>query len=561
MLAATELQTLQSLVAASSREQLIWMNGYLAGAAGITATAAVPEPAAPSVKKISVVYGTETGNSKKLATTLATRAKQAGIAAKVTNAGQYRLADLEKEEHLLVLISTQGDGEPPEAARSFYEHLQQTPALPQLRYSVLALGDTAYPLFCQAGADIDERLAAGGATRILPLQKCDVDYTSTSELWIDEVLQALQQQTVAPAKVATATPVTTGRQYVQGKLLANINLNGRGSAKATHHIELEAENVSYEPGDALGLVPHHTDAQVAAVLELAGADVAGTVTYKGETWSAANLLREKLSILHLPERVVKKYAVLVQQDIPATRIDLADLLRIYPLKDAGQLTELVALLDPITPRLYSIASSPAAHPGELHLTVAKDRFEVDGHEKTGLASGLLAGLETGTELSYYIHQNPAFRLPEPDKEIILVGPGTGIAPFRSFLAERDATGATGHNWLFFGEQHFATDFLYQTEIQQWVETGVLNLVNVAFSRDQAHKVYVQHRIIEQGAEVFKWLEQGAYFYLCGSKHPMSEDVENTLLQVIATHGKLDETAARAYLEQLETEGRYRKDVY
>ncbi len=561
MLAEPVLQTLKELVANASREQLIWMNGYLAGVVGLPATATTPAAAKPAVGKITIVYGTETGNSKKLATAFATKAKQAGITAKVLGADQYRLNDLEKEQYLFVLVSTQGDGEPPEAAKKLYDHLQQSIALKELNYGVLALGDTAYPLFCQAGVDIDERLAINGANRIVPIQKCDVDYAAAAEQWMNNVLQALQQNAPVPVLETIAVPKSATRQQYAGRVLANINLNGRGSNKATHHIELEAEDAVYEPGDALGLVPHHTAELVAAILAEANTVADATVGYKGETYPAAQLLREKLSVLHLPERVVRKYAAIVQQDIPATRIDLLDLLKIYPLKDAAQFAEVVAILEPITPRLYSIASSPNAHPGEIHLTVAKDFFEVDGHEKTGLASGVLSELYAGQEVSFYIHSNHQFRLPDADKDIIMIGPGTGIAPFRSFLAERDAVGASGHNWLFFGAQHFASDFLYQTEIQQWVETGVLNLVNVAFSRDQAQKIYVQHKLLEQGREVFQWIESGAHIYVCGSKKPMSEDVEQALLTIIATHGQLDESQARHYLEQLETEGRYRKDVY
>jgi sulfite reductase (NADPH) flavoprotein alpha-component len=263
----------------------------------------------------------------------------------------------------------------------------------------------------------------------------------------------------------------------------------------------------------------------------------------------------------MPERVVKQYAAIVQQDIPETKIGLLDLLKIYPVKDSRQFEDVVNILEPITPRLYSISSSPEAHSGEVHITVAKDTFCVNEEWKYGLCSDHLAVLPVNSEIEFYVHKNSQFKLPEADKNIILIGPGTGIAPFRSFLAERDATGATGNNWLLFGEQHFASDFLYQTEIQGWAQTGVLTKVNVAFSRDQADKVYVQHKMRKHGHAFFEWLESGAYVYICGKKDPMSTDVENTILEIIETYGARSTAEALVYLDQLKEQGRYLKDVY
>ncbi|HSC38734.1 MAG TPA: hypothetical protein VLD19_12715, partial [Chitinophagaceae bacterium] len=275
----------------------------------------------------------------------------------------------------------------------------------------------------------------------------------------------------------------------------------------------------------------------------------------------ADLLKKKLSIFHMPERVVKQYSAIVQQEIPATRIDLLDLLKIYPVNDTVQFEDVLEILEPITPRLYSIASSPEAHSGEVHLTVARDKFRVNEELKYGLCSDYLSRLPENAEMEFYVHKNNQFRLPAADKDVIMVGPGTGIAPFRAFLAERDATGASGKNWLFFGDQHFATDFLYQTEMQNWVETGVLTKMNVAFSRDQAKKIYVQHKMQQHGADLYRWLESGAYLYLCGAKEPMSVDVENSLLDIIQTFGNKSTDAAQQFLDQLKEEGRYLKDVY
>ena len=354
---------------------------------------------------------------------------------------------------------------------------------------------------------------------------------------------------------------SSGKKTYTGKLLTHINLNDTGSNKETYHIEIDAEDVSYKPGDSIGIVPENKIAIVEKIIALTGIDATTNIDYKDELISVQDLLQKKLNIIQLPERVVKKYAAVVQQEIPDTKIDLLDLLKIYPVKDEKEFTEVLKILEPITPRLYSIASSPEAHAGEIHITVAKNSFTVNDEVKYGLASDFLSHLDENNELKFYIHPNNQFRLPEEDKNIIMIGPGTGIAPFRSFIAERDATGATGKNWLFFGEQHFATDFLYQTEIQNWFETGVLTKVNIAFSRDQEEKIYVQHKMLQHGAEFFEWLQAGSYVYVCGTKEPMSIDVEHTLLQIIEQFGERSKEEAIQYLDDLKEEGRYITDVY
>jgi sulfite reductase (NADPH) flavoprotein alpha-component len=344
-------------------------------------------------------------------------------------------------------------------------------------------------------------------------------------------------------------------------VLANINLNDRGSAKKTHHLEIAAEAVDYLPGDALGLIPENPAAIVDAILALTGVDPSRKLTIRQEEATIGHLLRKKLNIVYLPERVVKKYAAIVQQDIPETRIGLLDLLKIYPVRDAAQFQEVVSILEPTAPRLYSIASSPEAHSGEIHLTVTRDSFSVNGETKHGLCSELLSQLSPDEAFDFYIHRNLQFRLPSEEKDVIMIGPGTGIAPFRSFLAHRDSQGASGRNWLFFGDQHFTTDFLYQTDLQNWVDTGVLTRLNTAFSRDQKEKVYVQHRMRREAAELYRWLEDGAYVYVCGAKEPMSIDVEGTLLDIIQQEGKKTAIQAEAWLDELKEAGRYVKDVY
>ena len=565
MLGEVKLKALQDLISNSTPDEIIWMNGYLS--AVIAQSANKPQEASPAksgVNKITIVYGTETGNSKKLATTFAAKAKKNGINAKVVSLDQYRVTDLSKEEYFFPIISTQGDGEPPAAAKKFYDHLYQTGSeLGKLKFSVLALGDTSYPLFCKTGEDVDEQLQKLGGSRISPLQKCDVDYEEDANAWFANALQALHQNGSAAGSVAS--PVTTkkssGKKTFARKVLTNINLNDRGSNKETYHIEIEAENIDYLPGDSIGVIPENPLSIIESITALVGIDKEKTVGYKNEQISVLELLQKKLNIFYLPERVVKKYADIIQQEIPATRIDLLDLLRIYPVKNQAQFKDVITILEPITPRLYSIASSPEAHNGELHIIVAKNYFDINNEIKYGLTSDFLSHLKVENTLNFYLHPNAQFRMPEADKDIIMIGPGTGIAPFRSFIAQRDATGASGKNWLFFGEQHFSTDFLYQTEIQSWLETGVLSKVNVAFSRDTKEKVYVQHKMKKEAPLLYEWLEAGAYIYLCGTKDPMSIDVENTLLKIIEEQGSRSKDEAIQYLDQMKEDGRYMKDVY
>src|SRR5258708_839978 len=599
MLTAPKLKTLQELIAGSTKEELIWLSGYLAGVvAQGTGQVILPgqtlspvqepeAPARPAVSKITIAYGTETGNSKKLATDFGGKGKKKGINVKLVGLEQYRLNDLVKEEYFFTVISTQGDGEPPASAKKFYDHIHgEGFRLDKLKYSVLALGDTSYPLFCKVGEDVDQQFQSKGAQRIVSLQKCDTDYEEEAGNWFDQVLQRLNGGSASggngvaggngsgilsgngggngsngQALIAPVARKHSGKRYHTGTVLANINLNDRGSAKETYHLEIATEETEYEPGDSIGITPENPLAIVEAIISLTGVDPTARVVHRDEEWAISDLLKKKLNIVFLPERVVKKYAALIQQEIPETKIGLLDLLKIYPVKDTAQFREVIAILEPIAPRLYSISSSPEAHDGEIHITVAKDTFSINVDTKHGLCSDVLSQLLPEQSLEFYVHRNSQFKLPAHDKDVIMIGPGTGIAPFRSFLAERDATGASGKNWLFFGDQHFTTDFLYQTEIQNWVQTGVLSRVTTSFSRDQQEKVYVQHKMEKFAEELFEWLEAAAYVYLCGAKEPMSVDVENALLKIVQVQGKRNAAQAAGYLDELKEAGRYVKDVY
>jgi sulfite reductase (NADPH) flavoprotein alpha-component len=564
MLDASKMKLVEALVAGSQTEELIWLNGYIAGLLeGKRGQQAEISPAKSAVNKITIAFGTETGNSKKLASSFAAKAKKAGINAKIADLNQYRLNDLQKEEYFITIVSTHGDGEPPAAAKKFFDHIHANGfKLEKMNFGVLALGDTSYPLFCKAGEQIDLQLSKMGAQRLVPLQKCDTDFEADAEAWFDQLLKQLANSSSTPAPAALpVVKKSTGKKIYTGTVLASINLNDTGSNKETYHIEIEAEGVDYLPGDALGIIPENPQNKVESIIKLLDIDANRKYSFRNEEYSVFDLLKKKLEIVYLPERVVKAYASLVNQDIPATRISLLDLLKIYPLRSPGQFEQLVGILEPIAPRLYSISSSPEAHSGEVHITVARDKFSINDEQKFGLCSNYLSQFEVGREVQFYIHKNSQFRLPSDDKDVIMIGPGTGIAPFRSFIAHRDATGAQGKNWLFFGDQQFVTDFLYQTEIQNWVETGSLSKIDLAFSRDQEEKVYVQHKLKKNGKEVYEWLSSGASVYLCGTKEPMSVDVEKTLAEIIQTHGNKEEGAALDFLNELKAEGRYLKDVY
>ncbi|MGZ3881009.1 MAG: diflavin oxidoreductase [Flavisolibacter sp.] len=564
MLDASKMKLVQELIAGSQTEELIWLNGYIAGL--LDGKRGQPQelaPAKPSVNKITIAFGTETGNSKKLASSFAAKAKKAGINAKIADLNQYRLSDLQKEEYFITIVSTHGDGEPPAAAKKFFDHIHANGSkLEKMNYGVLALGDTSYPLFCKAGEQVDLQLNKMGAQRLVPLQKCDTDFEADAEAWFDQVLKQLTTSSASAAPAALpAVKKSTGKKIYTGTVLASVNLNDRDSNKETYHIEIEAEGVDYLPGDALGIIPENPARKVESIISVLDLDADKKYRFRNEDYTAFDLLKKKLEIVYLPERVVKAYALLVNQDIPSTRISLLDLLKIYPLKSSDEFQQLVDILEPIAPRLYSISSSPEAHSGEVHITVARDKFSVNEELKFGLCSNYLSQFEVGQEVQFYIHKNTQFRLPDDDRDVIMIGPGTGIAPFRSFIAHRDATGAAGKNWLFFGDQQFVTDFLYQTEIQNWVETGSLSKIDLAFSRDQEEKVYVQHKLKKNGREVFDWLKGGASVYVCGTKDPMSVDVENTLAEIIQTHGNKKQEEALDFINQLKSEGRYLKDVY
>lgn len=566
MLTSYKQKILTELVTSSDKDELIWINGYISSL--INENGILLEKEASSFgnsKKITFVYGTETGNSKRLATELALKAKKKKLLVKLASLDQYRLTDITKEENLFVVISTQGDGEPPIAAQKFYDHIHLNGfRLDNLQFSVLALGDTSYPMFCKTGEDVDLQLQKLGGKCIVPIRKCDVDYETDAAEWFDDVIQSLENLPVTISivpKTQIANETKSNKKIYTGTILANTNLKDWGSNTETHHIELLAEDVDYSPGDSIGVLPENSFELVNEIIAKTGISKDKNIHIKGADYTVFDLLKRKLNIAFLHERVVKKYAAITQQEIPETKMDLLSLLTLYPLKDVQQFEELLLALSIQSPRIYTIASSPAAHNGEIHLTVEKDMFTINQQPKFGLCSDYLAGFSHNQSINFFVQKNKRFRLPAPDKDVLMIGPGTGIAAFRSFLSERDATGATGKNWLFFGEEHFVSDFLYQTEIQDWFQTGVLNKVTLAFSKDQPEQIFVQDKMKMHSKEIYDWIKSGAYIYVCGEKAPMSIEVENEFLSIFQQYGKFSLEEAKNYFNQLKEEGRYAKEVY
>lgn len=577
-------------IAPLSREQLTWVSGYLAGlaASGDVAVSAAPgAPAASSSETFTVLYGSQTGNSKGVATSLHGELKNAGVNAVLVSMADYKPRQIKNEKHLAVVVSTHGEGDAPDDAIELHEFLggKKAPKLASLNYAVLGLGDTSYEFFCQTGKDFDSRLATLGATALAERVDCDVDYEAAANDWIAKVVDYAKANVssgtsnVVPMGAPVASSVAsnyTKQNPFAAQLLTVQKITGRDSVKDIQHIEisLEESGIQYQPGDALGVWFKNDPALVAELLSLTGIEAATTVDVKGESLTIEQALTEKLELTLSYPGFVKAYAAVANQaglnELLAAPAELRaflaerqiiDIVRDYPANVDAQ--ALVDALRPLTPRLYSIASSQADVEDEVHLTVAHVDYEYNEKRHQGGASGFLSTrLEEGDEVKVFIEKNDNFRLPnDPQTPIIMIGPGTGIAPFRSFIQERDAQGIDGKSWLFFGNPNFTQDFLYQTEWQGYLKSGALSKISLAFSRDQAEKVYVQHKIEQHGAEVFEWLEAGAHVYVCGDANRMAKDVETALLSVIEKCGNKSESEAKEYLVALRKAKRYQKDVY
>ncbi|QQL45168.1 assimilatory sulfite reductase (NADPH) flavoprotein subunit [Sulfuriroseicoccus oceanibius] len=589
-------QALNLALASADAGQIQWLSGFLAGASAgaVPAAGAVAAPAAApaAALPVTIFFGTESGNSEALAEDDAALLKKKGFKVKVKSLGDTTLDELKEAQNALLVVSTWGDGEPPDAVVPFHEKLMgaDAPKLDGLNFSVCALGDTSYEQFCECGKQFDKRLEELGAKRIADRVDCDVDFDETHEEWIGAVLGALEAIAPAAAPAVAAVPAAgaVAPAAAYGKknpfpapVLNRVLLNGEGSSKETWHLELglEGSGMSYDAGDALALIPQNAPDVVESVLEAGGFDPSAKVSVKGAgERPLIDAMTENLDITGISPTILKKYNELAQSDKLSALLDpsnkaelkdylwgrqIVDVLTDFPVKDLSA-ADFTGILRKMPPRLYSISSSIHAHPNEVHLTIASVRYNAHGRDRKGVASTYIAdGLTPGdSTVGVYTHANKNFKLPKRgDTPIIMVGPGTGVAPFRSFIEERAALGEKGKNWLFFGDQHYTYDFLYQLEWQQHLKDGTLDKLDVAFSRDQKEKIYVQHRLLENSKEIFKWLEEGAHFYVCGDASRMANDVNEALIAIAMKEARLKRDAAEYYVEDLKKSKRYQRDVY
>ncbi len=571
-----------------SPQQRAWLNGFLAGLwSTAPATAQVTAPVA--VRDVAVLYASQTGTSERLAKKIAKELKLKGHTARIASLEGYEPAALAAEQCALILASTYGEGDPPDTVKPFFDRLSDAsaPRLDKLQYAVLALGDRHYENFCKFGTDLDERLAALGASRLSTTILVDVDVDEPFEAWKSELLARLSQsetQAAAKPKELPAHSAPSSLYHRDHPFPAQLKekrlLTSGISSKSTLHLSfsLADSDLTYEAGDALGVIASNDPHLVTDILHACNFNGAEPVEIpKSGSTSLSDSLTRVLQITRLSRKLVTAFAkagevarlqglLLPEQQ---THLDaymhdrgVIDLLTEFPgvIGSAQQLADLLPIL---APRLYSISSSPKAHAGEVHATVAVVRYRSHNRERGGVCSTLFADrTEPGGTLPVYIQSNKKFRLPaEPATPIIMIGPGTGIAPFRGFLHERCETGAQGRNWLFFGDRSAATDFLYRDELEGMVSSSLLTRLDTAFSRDQEYKIYVQDRMMEHGSDLFSWLEDGAHLYVCGDASRMAKDVDTALHRVIEKHGNLDVDRACEYVQNLHDAGRYLRDVY
>lgn len=587
---------LLKLVEGLDAPALHWLSGYAAGlaarsGAGAAAVAApvAAVPAAAVASPLTIVFGTQTGNSKLLAERLKHQVESAGMPVRLVRASDYPVRELAKEKLLCVVISTQGDGDPPDDSRGFWDYVtgKRAPKLEGLRYAVLGLGDSSYPKFCEVGRVLDARFKELGATRLLERADCDVDFEPVATGWLDQAFararEAMEPQDAPVAAVVplrgAAAPQAHGREApFSAEVLANQRITGRGALKDVRHVELslEGSGLEYAPGDALGVWPVNPPELVESFLSELKLDGGEAVARDGRTLPLSRWLSEELELTKLNRPFLERHAALSgSEDLkrllgPQGTVGLRDLLASHQVIDvlrahrAGwSAKELVGALRKLAPRLYSIASSPKRVGAEAHLTVAVVDYQAFGTRHFGTASYHLATRTAGDDkVRVFIEPNERFRLPaDGDRDVLMIGPGTGVAPFRAFVQERAEVGARGRSWLFFGEQHFRTQFLYQTEWQEALKKKALHRLSLAFSRDTAEKVYVQHRLREAGRDVYAWLEGGAYLYVCGDAQRMAPDVHEALVDIVSTHGGKSREDAEAWLLELREQRRYLRDVY
>ncbi|WP_270892606.1 assimilatory sulfite reductase (NADPH) flavoprotein subunit [Staphylococcus saprophyticus] len=590
-------QIFQTLTA----EQQIWLTGYLTAQQGSVAqTTEAPQQVAEYVlnnesesqnnndRHITVVYGSETGNAQSLAEIFADRLVEHNYTVKLTAMDEIKQKEFKKVEDLFVITATHGEGDPPDNALTFHEfiHSRKAPKLENVRFSVLALGDESYEYFCQTGKDFDAKLLELGAERLADRQDCDLDFDDLAEKWMNKNIEILNQSTGHGSTPTSTETVQSAKEKrysksnpYQAEVLENINLNGRGSNKEVRHVELLLDNYgeSFEPGDCVVVLPQNEPEIVTLLIETLGwdKDIEIPINDDGDTLPLEKALTEHFEITKLTKPLLQKAAELfgytellsqidnaewIQQYVDGR--DVIDLLTEFPTSELKPET-FYKLLRKLPAREYSIASSYEATPDEVHITVGAVRYEAHERTRKGVCSVQLAErIQPGDTLPIYLKKNPNFKFPfDEETPVIMIGPGTGVAPFRSYMQEREELGLSGNTWLFFGEQHFTTDFLYQTEWQAWLKDETLAKLDLAFSRDTEEKIYVQHRIAQQSELFYEWLQDGAAIYVCGDEKHMAKDVHDTIRSVIEQEGDMSEADAEAYLTQMKQEKRYQRDVY
>ncbi|HEM8292119.1 TPA: NADPH-dependent assimilatory sulfite reductase flavoprotein subunit [Providencia stuartii] len=585
-----QLARLQTAVDDFSSHQLAWLSGYLWGMVNQTAATDVSVNAPVAAQEtVTIISASQTGNARRLSEQLRERLVGEKINVHLVNAGDYKFKQINQEKVLVIVASTQGEGEPAEEAVALYKYLfsKKAPDLSQTQYAVFALGDSSYEKFCQAGKDFDSQLALLGAKSLFERIDADVEYQSIADEWVENLTRILKARVPAQsdsqllsAQAGSMNEIHTSpyskTSPLTASLLSNQKLTSRDSQKDVRHIEIDLgdSGLRYQPGDALGVWFDNDPALVDELVALLWLKGDEDVFIGTQRHSLRDALIYQLELTQNTPVIVEKYAQLSKDDALLSLISdkqailhyaqntpIVDMVRQAASQPSAQ--EFIDLLRPLTPRLYSISSSQSEAEDEVHVTVGVVRYDIDGRLRTGGASGFLADrLNEGDELRIFIEHNDNFRLPaNPETPVIMIGPGTGIAPFRAFLQQRDNDGATGKNWLFFGNPHFVDDFLYQVEWQRYVKEGLLTQISLAWSRDQQQKIYVQDKLREQGEAVWQWLQEGAHIYVCGDANRMAKDVEQALLDIIGQYGNMDIEAADEFLSELRVMRRYQRDVY
>jgi len=588
-LSPEQLARLQAATTDFNPTQLAWLSGYFWGMVNQAPGVAAPAPAQAAQPGITLISASQTGNARRVAEQLRDDLLAAKLQVNLVNAGDYKFKQIGQEKLLVVVTSTQGEGEPPEEAVALHKFLlsKKAPTLDGAAFAVFGLGDTSYEFFSQAGKDFDRRLEELGASRLLDRVDADVDYQAQASAWRQQLTEILKARAPTESTAAVAASATgavndihsspyTKEAPLTATLAVNQKITGRDSDKDVRHIEIDLgdSGLRYQPGDALGVWYENDPALVDELLALVWLKGDEQVEVNGHAMPLAEALQTQFELTVNTAQIVEQYAALTRNEtLLALAGDKAKLQRYaqdFPIVDMfrqapGELNaeQLIGLLRPLTPRLYSIASSQAETESEVHITVGAVRYDIDGRPRGGGASTWLADrLEEDAAIRVFIEHNDNFRLPaNPDAPVIMIGPGTGIAPFRAFMQQRENDGASGKNWLFFGNPHFTDDFLYQVEWQRYVKEGLLTHIDLAWSRDQAEKIYVQDKLRARGAEVWRWIQEGAHLYVCGDANRMAKDVEQALLDVVVEHGGMDRETADEFLSELRIERRYQRDVY